>query len=54
MFNDNIGSRLTIMKSMVESADSGLELTNSPFDSNTDPAKVGMLVRAFSFKTSLP
>ena len=54
MFNDNIGSRLTIMKSMVESSDTGLESANSRFDSNTDPAKVGVLVRAFSFKTPLP
>ena len=36
----DICSRPTIMKSMVESADSGLELADSSVDSNVDLAKV--------------
>ena len=40
----NTGSWPTIMKSVVNSADSGLELA----DFNTNPAKVGVLARAFS------
>ena len=34
------GSRPTVMKSMVELADSGLESADFSADSNADPAKV--------------
>ena len=42
MFNP--GSRPTITKSVVESAESGLESA----DSNADPPKISVWVRAFS------
>ena len=42
----NTGSRPTITKMVLESADSGLESADSNDDSNDDPAKVGMWVRA--------
>ena len=35
------------MKSVVELADSGLESGDSSADSNADPAKVGIWLRAF-------
>ena len=35
----NIGSLPTLMKSVVESTDSGLELADSSADSNTNPGK---------------
>ena len=38
----DIGRQRTVMKSMVDVADSGLELTNCSADSNDNPAKVGM------------
>ena len=41
------GSRPTITKSVVESADSGLESTNSTTDSAADPVKISLWVRAF-------
>ena len=44
----NTGGRLTITKLMVESADLGLESADSSADSNADPTKVGVWVRAFS------
>ena len=43
----NRGSRPTVMKSVVESDDSGLESADHSTDSNTDPAKVGVWVWAF-------
>ena len=42
----NTGSRLTITKSVVESANSGLESADSNDVFNADPAKVGIWVRA--------
>ena len=45
----NTGSRLTITKSVVELANSGLELADSSADSNADPAKVSVWARAFTF-----
>ena len=42
----NIASQPTIMKSVFESTDSGLELADSSTDSDAHPAKVGMWVRA--------
>ena len=46
----NIGSRWqTIMKSVLESSDLGLELSDSSANSNADPAKVGIWVWVFSF-----
>ena len=42
----NIGRWPTVMRLVVELADSGLELTESIPDSNADPAKVGVWVRA--------
>ena len=44
----NTGSQQTVMKSGVESADSGLESANYSADSNANPAKVGACVRALS------
>ena len=42
----NMGSQLTVMKSVVELADSGLELANYRADSKADPPKVGLWVHA--------
>ena len=42
------GSGPTVMKSVVESADSGLELANDSTDSNADPAKVVVSVWALT------
>ena len=42
----NIGSQPTVMKSLVESANSGLESSDYNADYNADPAKVW--VRAYS------
>ena len=42
----NTGSRPTITKSVIESADSGLESADSSPDCNTDLAKVGVWARA--------
>ena len=47
----NTGSWPTIMKSVVESADSGLESACSSADSFADPAKDGVWVRAFIVRT---
>ena len=41
----NMGSQPTGMKSVVESAESGLESADYSTDSNTDSAKVGVLVQ---------
>ena len=43
----NIGSRLTVIESVVQSADSGLESADYNTDSNANPAKVSMWVWAF-------
>ena len=43
----NTGSRPTITKSVVESADSGIESADSTTDSAANPLKIGLLVRAF-------
>ena len=43
----NIGSWLTVMESVVESADSGLEAADYSADSNANPAKFDVWVRAF-------
>ena len=45
----NIGSRPTILKSVVESAYSGLESADSIADSNADPAKVSMWAWALQY-----
>ena len=42
----NTGHRPTITISVVESANSGLESADSTANSTTDPAKVGVWVRA--------
>ena len=42
----NTGSRLTITKSVLESAVSGLESADSTNDSAADPVKIGLQVRA--------
>ena len=44
----NTGSRPTITKSVVESADSGVESADSITDSAADPVKIGLWVRALS------
>ena len=44
----NTGSQPTITKSMVESANSGLESADSRGDFNANPAKVGLWVQALS------
>ena len=41
------GSQPTITKSMVESADSGLESAKSSADSNADPPKISVWVGAY-------
>ena len=38
----------TIVKSVVESADSGIESANSTTDSATNPLRIGLWVRAFT------
>ena len=43
-----IGSQPTLRKSVVESANSGLESADSSADSKADPAKVSVWVRAFT------
>ena len=43
----NTGSQSTGMKSVVESADSGLESADYSADSKTDSSKVSLWVRAF-------
>ena len=40
-------SRTTIVKSVVESADSGIELADSTAYSATNPLRIGLWVRAF-------
>ena len=50
----NTGSRSTITKSVVESADSALESADSSADSRADPAKVGVWVRDVSVEARLP
>ena len=50
MFNRSIGRQPTVMKSVVESADSRLESADYSADSNADPAKVGAWVRALKGK----
>ena len=47
----NTGSWPTITISVVESVHSGLESAGSSADSNADPAKVGVWVRAFTMST---
>ena len=42
------GSRPTITKSVLELADSGIELADSTADSAESPLKIGLWVRAFS------
>ena len=44
----NMGRLLIIMKLVVESADSEQALADSSTDSNIDPAKVGVWLRAFT------
>ena len=44
----NTGSWLTITKSVVEAADSGIESANSTADSAANPLKIGLWVWAFS------
>ena len=41
-------SRPTIVKSVVESADSGIELADSTADSATIPLKIGLWIWAFN------
>ena len=43
----NTGSRMTITKSMVELADSGIELADSITYSVAKPLKIGLWIRAF-------
>ena len=50
MFNTCIGRQPTVMKSVVESANSRLESADYSADSNADPAKVGAWVRALKGK----
>ena len=45
-----IGSRPVIMKSVVESGDSGLESADSSIDSNADLAKCGLWVMAVNLQ----
>ena len=40
-------SRTTIVKSVVEMSDSGIELADSTADSATTPLRIGLWVRAF-------
>ena len=46
----NTGSRPTITKSVVESADSGIESANSTADSAANPLKIGLWVWALKVK----
>ena len=49
----NTGSPPTVMKLVVELADSGLLSADPSADSSADPAKVGVWVRAFIHRTNL-
>ena len=43
----DMDSRLTIVKSVVETADSAVESADSTTDFAADPVKIGLWVRAF-------
>ena len=45
-------SQPTIVKSVVESADSGIETADSPADSASNPLRIGLWVRAFTLSNA--